>query len=845
MAAELEPIIARLRLNASEMRRGFDEMARKAASTAKNIDSSFRKMGQRVNKTGRSMALSVTSSFSKSTTQMRRSFNAMDSNAASTTKNIGSKFRKMGQRVNKTGRSMSQSVTSSFSNFTTQTRRGFDEMARKAASTTKNIGSKFQKLNERVSNIGRSMALSVITPIAAISTQMRRSFGQMVTKARDTTLRIGESFQKLGQRVNQIGRSMVLSVTAPFVALVGFSVKTASDVQEMENLIAVTFGNATQSVEEWADRTAVAVNRSSDVMLRAAGDFAAFLKPLGIAPDRIAPMSIALSQLVTDVSSFRNIAEQDVFIKFFSGLAGEPEAMRRLGVDIGQTAIAAELLALGFEGVAIEASQSQKVLARYNIIMRQTADAQGDAVRTSEFFENQTRGLSATIRDIRIAIGNQLLPVATELVGKLRVLGQRFLGLSDEAQRSVLIFGGIAAAIGPVLLIFGTLIRVVGFAASGLVQFGNIGVRAMSLVARAALTLIAPILSIPGAFAAVALAVFAFRDTVGATFKSIAEFAAALASPIVEPIRQAFQFIKEIAVEVKNFFVNRINDIISVFNTLVSKTAGLFGKAIGPIMGTIDQVEARIRDFVADLPEFNITRIRDAAKNDLDDIKDVFRNAIDGIKGLIPAGLIDFRELMDVEGAITNLDDLESTLNSVFTQFNDLGQNMNDHLVNASFNAKDLAEDLREAFIGRLADVNSLGDAMTAVFDRLKAQLLEIAFFGTTGTGGLFGGIFSSIAEGFAGIFGGARAGGGPVQRNRAFLVGEQGPELFVPPSAGTIVNAQATTAGARGGGDIFITQHINLPPDNTELTERMVTIASMMKDQAVSAFRQANNEGF
>lgn len=689
---------------------------------------------------------------------------------------------------------------------------------------------------------------TIIARLEANTSEMRRGFDDMRRKAKQTTGSIGDSFDRLGQRVQSIGKKMVLSITTPFAALVGFSVKTASDVQEMENLIAVTFGNATQDVEDWADRTAIAVNRSSDVMLRAAGDFAAFLKPLGIAPDRIAPMSIALSQLVTDVSSFRNIAEEDVFIKFFSGLAGEPEAMRRLGVDIGQTAIEAELLALGFDGVAIEASQSQKVLARYNIIMRQTADAQGDAVRTSQFFENQTRGLAATIRDIRIAIGNQLLPTATELVGKLKVLGQRFLNLTEEAQRTILIFGGIAAAIGPALLILGTFIRIVAFAGSGLVSFAVGGVRAVGFLLKAFKMLATGVITAVRVFAT---SIFTIPGIVAASI------AAAIAAVLLFPatLREIFSMdalraiLDNFTVAFQNFVIDPVfkmmNNLIIAMNNLPGIELDLF-KLAPPA-----KVREDTKEFAANLANVfqeELTRVKGQLTSAVESVTSVFgnllpeslKNALDEIKSID----FDMSELLKADEATGDLTELEQRLNSVFTQFNDLGENMNDHLVNASLNAKDLADDLREAFIGRLADINSLGDAMTAVFDRLKAQLLEIAFFGTTGTGGLFGGTFAKIAGAFAGFFGGARADGGPVQANRAFIVGEKGPEMFVPQSSGTVVNARATAAGGRRG-DIIIHQTITLPNDDTELNERIATAARIARDQAVSAFRVLQNTGF
>lgn len=54
---------------------------------------------------------------------------------------------------------------------------------------------------------------------------------------------------------------------------------------------------------------------------------------------------------------------------------------------------------------------------------------------------------------------------------------------------------------------------------------------------------------------------------------------------------------------------------------------------------------------------------------------------------------------------------------------------------------------------------------------------------------GLLGSFLSSIFSGF----GGARASGGPVTSGKSYLVGERGPEMFVPRTSGTILPAGAT----------------------------------------------------
>ena len=69
------------------------------------------------------------------------------------------------------------------------------------------------------------------------------------------------------------------------------------------------------------------------------------------------------------------------------------------------------------------------------------------------------------------------------------------------------------------------------------------------------------------------------------------------------------------------------------------------------------------------------------------------------------------------------------------------------------------------------------------MLNKVADKFLDLAIdeaFGSFGGGGIFG---------FLGnIFGGKKANGGPVSSGKSFLVGEKGPELFVPKSSGTIV---------------------------------------------------------
>lgn len=82
----------------------------------------------------------------------------------------------------------------------------------------------------------------------------------------------------------------------------------------------------------------------------------------------------------------------------------------------------------------------------------------------------------------------------------------------------------------------------------------------------------------------------------------------------------------------------------------------------------------------------------------------------------------------------------------------------------------------RAAVSGKLS-INQLVNAILADFDRIAVSQFIVK---------PLEGLISSIAGSILPI-GGARAAGGPVDAGTPYLVGEQGPELFVPSASGAI----------------------------------------------------------
>jgi len=93
-------------------------------------------------------------------------------------------------------------------------------------------------------------------------------------------------------------------------------------------------------------------------------------------------------------------------------------------------------------------------------------------------------------------------------------------------------------------------------------------------------------------------------------------------------------------------------------------------------------------------------------------------------------------------------------------------------------------------------------------------------------------------------LFGGFRANGGPVSTDKAYIVGEKGPELFVPNSSGTIV-----PNNKMGGNGTTIVQNINISTGvqqtvRTEIRQMMPQIAESAKAAVVEGKRRGGNYG-
>jgi len=202
-----------------------------------------------------------------------------------------------------------------------------------------------------------------------------------------------------------------------------------SDAEEMKAKFDTVFGTSAQSAEMWLDEFGNAVGRNKFELMEMASTLQDTFVPMGFARGEAARLSTDMTKLAVDVASFNNTLETDVINDFQSALVGNHETVRKYGIVITQATLDQELMRMGIADGIKAATEQQKVMARMNIVMAGTTDAQGDAARTSGSWANQMRALKAQLAEAGTEMGTQLLPIATKFLGAIVPIAQELLPL--------------------------------------------------------------------------------------------------------------------------------------------------------------------------------------------------------------------------------------------------------------------------------------------------------------------------------------------------------------------------------------------------------------------------------
>lgn len=158
---------------------------------------------------------------------------------------------------------------------------------------------------------------------------------------------------------------------------------------------------------------------------------------------------------------------------------------------------------------------------------------------------------------------------------------------------------------------------------------------------------------------------------------------------------------------------------------------------------------------------------------------------------------------------VLDLSEVKDVFSDVTTTFN---SSLKRAITKGEFDFANFAERVSNIFLD--LGLNISQSFLENIFSGASGFSLGGLFSGASNSGGsgLFSGLGSIVSGVFSSIFGGSFANGGDIPADKVSLVGEKGPELFIPNTSGQIISNvdSAQAVESQGNGDYNINFHVN-----------------------------------
>ncbi|ELZ12504.1 phage tail tape measure protein, TP901 family [Natrinema thermotolerans DSM 11552] len=475
-------------------------------------------------------------------------------------------------------------------------REDLEERARQVANTTTHSASQAAESYYYLASAGldAAQAMEAMPQVAAFA----EAGNMQMAEATDVATNVMSAYNYEASEMSE--------VTDTLTATVSNHNQTMQDMSTAMSRVAPIASSLGVSIEE----TSAAIGQMGDVGIQGERAGTALRNVLSQLSDEASPVTKRLEEMGVQTRD----AEGNVL-----SLTQILENMEEAGVEAGDAA-----RIFGTEaGPAMAAlmEQGSDALEQNTQRLREAEGATTDMAQTQRDTLNAEMQIArSNLEDVGIAIGSQLIPMLTTATGYIKGAAQTFQGLNDGQQRAIIVAGGLAAALGPILMMVGLLAQsvvalsgaygVLSGASLGLsgtltgtlvpstiaAQGGLTGMAASALAAQVSIMgLTAPVWAVIGAIGLLIGAVGAFAVAYQRNWKGVRDYTEWAIDPITDGI---------------DWFVEKLFGISSASE----KVAGAFGDFIDWVIEKINSIP-KINLDSGDLGDFDTSSAKPGDKS--------------------------------------------------------------------------------------------------------------------------------------------------------------------------------------------------------------------------------------
>ena len=250
----------------------------------------------------------------------------------------------------------------------------FMESMQKAPQVSQNTIQMVQAMGQLASSGGK-VNVSTNT-VSSAMTKLSSVMDSAKNKITSAASRIVESIRNIGSSSKSVNNLSVtfgsfLKGALFYKATEGLSqfglnmFKLGSAITEVENVVDVAFGDMAYKAYEFAETATEQFGLSELAAKQYAGTMMSVLNASGVQDKSMAAqMSTDLAGLAGDLASFYNISQDIAWERIMSGMAGEIEPLRRLGINMSVANMQAYALSQGITKSWMSMTQAEQVMLR-------------------------------------------------------------------------------------------------------------------------------------------------------------------------------------------------------------------------------------------------------------------------------------------------------------------------------------------------------------------------------------------------------------------------------------------------------------------------------------------------
>lgn len=226
-----------------------------------------------------------------------------------------------------------------------------------------------------------------------------------------------ENTDESSKSVGKLGKAIASAFAVKMIVDFGKqAVSIASDLQEVQNVVDTAFGSMSDEANKFADTALESFGMSELTAKQASSTFMAMANGMGIVGEKGSEMSLTLTGLTGDMSSFFNVSQDVAQTALESIFTGETESLKKFGVVMTETNLQQFAFSEGINKNVADMTEAEKVQLRYNFVLDRTKLAQGDFAKTSDSWANQTRTLNERFKEFMGTIGEDFIVILEPLL---------------------------------------------------------------------------------------------------------------------------------------------------------------------------------------------------------------------------------------------------------------------------------------------------------------------------------------------------------------------------------------------------------------------------------------------